>query len=69
MVTKSGLHLSSRLDSKTGDPEIRSLITQLLKAESSERIGVQEGSTRRILDHPFFAAIDINKLQNGTYVI
>jgi hypothetical protein len=33
---KSGLHLTSRLDAKTGDPDVRSLITQLLKAEPSE---------------------------------
>ena len=32
MVTKSGLHLSSRLDNKTRDPEVRSIISQLLKA-------------------------------------
>jgi serine/threonine protein kinase len=68
MVSKSGLHLSSRLDAKTSSPEIRSLISQLLKAEPSERIGVQEGSTRRILDHPFFSNIDINHLRNGTIV-
>ena len=36
MVTKSGLHLSSRLDNKTRDPEVRSIISQLLKAEPSE---------------------------------
>ena len=35
---------------------------------SLRRIGVQEGSTRRILDHPFFAKIDGNHLRNGTLV-
>ena len=35
MVTKSGLHLSSRLDNKTRDPEVRSIISQLLKAGQS----------------------------------
>jgi hypothetical protein len=29
---------------------------------------VQEGSTRRILDHPFFASIDNNNLRNGSLV-
>lgn len=32
------------------------------------RIGVQEGSTRKILDHPFFKRIDGNQLRNGTLV-
>ena len=32
------------------------------------RIGVQEGSTKRILDHPFFSQVDIFKLKNGTAV-
>jgi len=27
---------------------------------------VQEGSTSKILDHPFFAALDLNQLKNGT---
>ena len=36
MVTKSGLHLSSRLDNKTRDPEVRSIISQLLKAGQSK---------------------------------
>lgn len=32
------------------------------------RIGVQEGSTRKILDHPFFASIDNTNLKNGSLV-
>ena len=40
MVTKSGLHLSSRLDNKTRDPEVRSIISQLLKAEPSEYVPI-----------------------------
>ena len=27
---------------------------------------MQEGSTIKILDHPFFAALDVNQLKNGT---
>jgi hypothetical protein len=32
------------------------------------RLGVQEGSTRRILDHPFFSTVDIDAISNGTFV-
>ena len=32
------------------------------------RIGVQEGSTKRILDHPFFADLDLHRLKNGSIV-
>jgi hypothetical protein len=32
------------------------------------RIGVQEGSTRCILDHPFFAAVDKTGVYNMTVV-
>jgi hypothetical protein len=35
---------------------------------SLRRIGVQEGSTRRILDHPFFSSVDTTSLRNGTLV-
>lgn len=27
---------------------------------------MQEGSTNKILDHPFFAALDLTQLKNGT---
>ena len=37
-----------------------------LSIEPSERIGVQEGSTSKILDHPFFAAVDLTQLKAGT---
>lgn len=32
------------------------------------RIGVQEGSTRKILEHPFFNYIDSKKLKSGNLV-
>ena len=32
------------------------------------RIGVQEGSTRKILEHPFFSHLDTKKLKSGTLV-
>ena len=32
------------------------------------RLGVQEGSTRAILDHPFFANVDIEGIKNRTVV-
>lgn len=34
----------------------------------SRRIGVQEGSTRCILDHPFFSILDIEAIKNQTAV-
>jgi hypothetical protein len=36
VLQKSGLHLSSRLDTKTKSAEIRALITQLLRPEPSQ---------------------------------
>jgi hypothetical protein len=44
------------------------LIGQILKADPQERLGVQEGSTRCILDHPFFSNVDIEGIKKGTVV-
>ncbi|RYG96872.1 hypothetical protein EON65_53755 [archaeon] len=30
------------------------------------RLGVSEGSTRAILEHPFFANVDVEGIKNGT---
>jgi serine/threonine protein kinase/CRP-like cAMP-binding protein len=68
MVKKNGLVLSSRIDQHAGNPQARVLIGQILKADPAERIGVQEGSTRSILNHPFFANIDIEGIKNHTVV-
>lgn len=68
MVKKNGLVLSSRIDQHAGNPQARLLIGSILKADPSERIGVQEGSTRCILDHPFFAGVDTAGVANLTVV-
>jgi len=68
MVKKNGLVLSGRIDQETGSSQARLLISSILKADPSERIGVQEGSTRCILDHPFFSNIDSNAVMNLTTV-
>jgi len=67
MVKKNGLVLSSRIDQHAGNPHARQLISQILKADPSERIGVQEGSTRCILDHPFFSGLDVDGIKNCTF--
>ena len=68
MVKKNGLVLSSRIDQHAGNPQARLLIGAILKADPSERIGVQEGSTRCILDHPFFKDVDTAGVANITVV-
>lgn len=68
MVKKNGLQLSSRIDQHTGNPQSRSLISAILKADPAERLGVQGGSTRTILDHPFFNGTPIEEIKNLTYV-
>jgi len=68
MVKKNGLVLSSRIDQHAGNPQARLLIGAILKADPSERIGVQEGSTRCILDHPFFSSVDKDGVHNMTVV-
>eukprot|EP01038_Epipyxis_sp_PR26KG_P007545 gene7545-10280_t len=68
MVKKNGLVLSSRIDQHAGTHQARLLISQILKADPTERIGVQEGSTRAILDHAFFGNCDINAIKNLTAV-
>ncbi len=37
--------------------------------ESSDRIGVKEGRTSYILQHPFFQSIDIDALKAGNQTI
>jgi len=54
--------LPNAIDVKDDGPDARHLIELLLKAEPSERIGVQEGDTGAILDHPFFSNTDIDKI-------
>jgi len=62
-VKRCGLILPNAIDVKDSTPHARNLIEQLLKAEPSERIGVQEGDTSAILDHPFFANTDIERIK------
>lgn len=59
MVKKNGLVLSSKLNQqcKCQQGEASSLISSLLKADPAERIGVKEGSTKAIIEHPFFKAL------------
>jgi serine/threonine protein kinase len=59
---KNGLNLNASLDTQAGGETARSLITELLKHEPAERIGIRQGSTRYILDHDFFDTIDIASL-------
>jgi len=69
MVKKNGLLLSPRIDEKAGgSSDARDLITRLLKPESSERIGMQEGSTSVIALHAYFKDIDTPTIFAGTYV-
>lgn len=68
MVKKNGLVLSSRIDQHAGNPQARALIAAILKADPAERIGVMEGSTRSILNHAFFASVDIEGIKSLTHV-
>lgn len=63
-VKRCGLILPNAIDVKDEGPTARYLIEKLLKAEPSERIGVQEGDTGAILDHEFFDRIDISRVRN-----
>eukprot|EP01041_Mallomonas_annulata_P010292 gene10292-21480_t len=67
-VKRCGLILPNAIDVKDEGPTARYLIEQLLKAEPSERIGVQEGDTGAILDHEFFESVNIPEMRNRRYV-
>mmetsp|Transcript_18774 Transcript_18774/g.18884 ORF Transcript_18774/g.18884 Transcript_18774/m.18884 type:complete len:749 (-) Transcript_18774:401-2647(-) len=67
-VKRCGLILPNAIDVKDEGPTARYLIEQLLKAEPSERIGVQEGDTGAILDHDFFEHVDIPTMRSRHYV-
>lgn len=67
-LQKNGLVLSSRIDQHAGNPQARVLISAILKADPNERIGTQEGSTRAILDHPFFSGSDVEGIGSGSVV-
>lgn len=56
------MNLNAALDSQSGGSTARALITELLKHEPQERLGIRQGSTRYILDHEFFDGIDIASL-------
>lgn len=67
-VKRCGLILPNAIDVKDEGSSARFLIEQLLKAEPSERIGVQEGDTGAILDHEFFTSIDMVAIRNRRFV-
>jgi len=62
LLQKNGLNLNATLDTQSGGETARALISELLKHEPAERIGIRQGSTRYILDHEFFDNIDIASL-------
>jgi serine/threonine protein kinase len=64
MVKKNGLILSPKMNDHTKTPHSADIIMQLLKADPAERLGVQEGSTRCILEHPFFTDVIDEELIN-----
>jgi len=69
MVKKNGLVLSPKMNDHTKTPHSADIIMQLLKADPAERLGVQEGDTRCILNHPFFTSvIDEAAVMSGTEV-
>jgi len=65
-VKRNGVSLASAIDSRDGSPNARALISQLLKAEPSDRISYQEGSTLCILDHKYFNKVNVSALENKT---
>lgn len=67
-VKRNGIALSSTIDSRDGSPHARVLISQLLRAEPTDRISYQEGSTNFILDHKFFSKTDIAALERRELV-
>lgn len=68
MVKKTGLKLSETFTKKVEDPSAKDLITSMLMAESSDRIGIKEGNAKFILDHPFFRDLNVKALKSGTLV-
>lgn len=61
-VKKVGLNLSSNLDFRSGGSSARLFISQLLRAEPSERIGMR-GKQSKIFEHSFFSGLDISALK------
>jgi len=58
MAKKNGLLLSTRIDDRAGKtPYARELITQLIKAEPTDRLGKESaGRTGGLLKHPYFSS-------------
>lgn len=68
-VKRAGLVLPEAINMKDDNPpHAKDLIEKLLKAEPSERIGVQEGNTGAILEHGFFdGQIDIAEIRTRRF--
>ena len=62
----NGVKLSPKVDERAKTKAASELILRLLRPQPSERMGVQEGYTNVILEHPFFANFDIESLINGS---
>lgn len=67
LVKKNGLMLSTRIDQHCNSNLPKNLITKLLKAEPNLRLGIVNGSTRKILEHEFFKFLDIPAIYNRTF--
>lgn len=67
MAKKNGLLLSTRIDDRAGKTShARDLITQLLKAEPTDRLA-KESSTKGLLKHPYFGInINVQDVYNQT---
>ena len=67
MAKKNGLLLSTRIDDRAGkNAHARDLITQLLKAEPTDRLA-KESSTKGLLKHPYFSTnINVQEVYRQT---
>ncbi|CAE7707534.1 Pka-C3, partial [Symbiodinium microadriaticum] len=58
------LNLSEHIDSKDGSALAKDLMLKLITGEREARLGYREQSTRSILKHAFFNAVNVSAIEN-----
>ena len=68
MVKKLGLTLTAEFHNKIKSKKVESFIFDLLVGEPTLRLGIKSGNSRDIVDHEIFASLDVDSVENMTYV-
>jgi serine/threonine protein kinase len=67
LTKKKGVRFPSKFQSKSGDPNAKSFITELLKADYATRLGNGPRGSQELKEHPYFDEMDFARLLNKQY--